>query len=84
MIHLEDNKRKRPYDTIGGAIKFFRKRNGWTQAQLAERIGVCQSNVAHYEANNVCPPVKMIKVLSRELGCPASLLIDHKLNFTSD
>lgn len=84
MIHLQDNKRIRPFDTIGGAIKHYRKKNGWTQSQLAERISVCQSNIAHYESNRITPPVSKLKLLSRELGCSLALLIDHRINFVSD
>ena len=84
MIHLDSNKRIRPFDTIGGAIKHYRKKNGWTQAQLAVRIQVCQSNIAHYESNKVTPPISKLKLLSRELGCSLALLIDHKTNFLSD
>lgn len=80
LIHLEDNKRKRPYDTIGGAIKHFRKKQGYTQEQLGKRIGVCQASVAHYEGNRVVPPVRVLKLLSRELGCSLSLLIDHRMS----
>lgn len=80
MIHLEDNKRKRPFDTIGGAIKHYRKLNGYTQEQLGKRIGVCQASVAHYESNRVTPPVKVLKDLARELGCPLTMLIDHKIS----
>lgn len=83
MIHLEDNKRKRPFDTIGGAIKHYRKKNGYTQAQLGLRIEVCQASVAHYESNRVTPPLSVLKKLARELGCSLSLLVDHKLSFTS-
>ena len=83
MIHLEDNKRKRPYDTIGAAIKHFRKQQGYTQDQLGKRIGVCQASIAHYEANKVTPPLKVLKLLSRELECSLALLCDHKLSFVS-
>lgn len=84
MIHLDSNKRIRPFDTIGGAIKHYRKKNGWTQAQLAVRVNVCQSNIAHYESNTVTPPISKLKLLSRELGCSLALLVDHKLCFTSE
>lgn len=80
MIHLDSNKRIRPYNTIGDAIRHFRKKQGYTQQQLADRIEVCQASIAHYESNKVTPPLKMLKALSRELECSLSLLIDAKLN----
>ena len=83
MIHLQDNKRIRPFDTLGSAIKHYRKKNGWTQIQLAQRLEVCQATIAHYEAGRVVPPLKMIKKLSRELECSLSLLVDQKTNFVS-
>lgn len=84
MIHLDSNKRIRPFDTIGGAIKHLRKKNGWTQSQLAKRIGCNQPNIAHYESNAVTPPISKLKLLARELGCSLTLLIDHKTNFLSE
>lgn len=83
-IHLDSNKRIRPYDTIGGAIRHFRKKQGYTQEQLGKRIGVCQASIAHYEANNVTPPIKVLKSLAHELECSLTLLIDHKVTPLGD
>ena len=84
MIHLQDNKRIRPFDTLGSAIKHYRKKHGWTQIQLAQRLDVCQAPFAHYEAGRVNPPFKMIKKLSRELECSLALLVNQKTNFVSE
>lgn len=84
MIHLDSNKRLRPYDSLGEAIKHFRIKNGLTQQKLAEKIDVCQASIAHYESNRVTPPLKVIKLLSRELNCSLALLVDHKLSFGSE
>lgn len=81
MIHLQENKQYTPYDTLGGAIKHFRKKNGLTQDQLAERIGVTQPAIAHYESNRHTPPLKVLKKLSRELEININLLVAHKLGF---
>lgn len=78
LTRLDHTSRRLPYNTIGGAIRHFRKKRGWTQTQLAEKIGVTQGNIAHYEADRVTPPVKKIKDLAIIFECPFQLLAEHR------
>lgn len=78
-IHLQSNKRYHPHDTIGETIRFYRKKAGLTQSQLAERVGCNQPSIAHYEANRVTPPISRIKKLSWELNISAEMLLSAKL-----
>jgi DNA-binding transcriptional regulator YiaG len=47
-------------------VKAIREKLGWTQAELAENLGVNQSAVAHWEAGNrnpAGPVVRLLKML---------------------
>lgn len=74
---LNPEARKTPFDSIGSAIKHYRLRSKLSQQQLATKLGVCQASVSHYEYNRVCPPLKIIQKLSRELNVPIQLLCSH-------
>ena len=45
---------------IGERIKELRKKNGWTQEQVADKIGVTKSVVSFYERNNRTPSPEML------------------------
>jgi transcriptional regulator with XRE-family HTH domain len=79
-IHLQENKHYTPYGTLGGAIRHFRNERKFTQSQLAERIGVTQGNIAHYESGRITPPLKVLKKLSTELNININLLVSHRLD----
>ena len=72
---------KRPYTTIGGAIKHYRKKNKLTQEKLAEKLDLCQASIAHYESGRATPSLKVIQKMSRELGVPVQLLVEHRYTF---
>jgi DNA-binding XRE family transcriptional regulator len=42
---------------IGPWVRSARANRGWTQEQLAERLGVSKANVSHWERNNHQPSV---------------------------
>lgn len=45
---------------IGERIKELRKKNGGTQEQVADKIGVTKSVVSFYERNNRTPSPEML------------------------
>lgn len=49
------------YKDLGYAIAYYRKRKGYTQEQLAEKIGVSRQHMGAIEAPN------MVRALSLEL-----------------
>jgi transcriptional regulator with XRE-family HTH domain len=81
LTSLDPSARKTPYNTIGGAIKHYRLKNGWTQSQLAAKLSKCQATIAHWERGTVTPKTKDMQRISVELGCPVQLLINHRHSF---
>ena len=49
-------------------IKEVRRRNGLTQRQLGEKIGVKHSTIAGYESGNSNPDAKKLHQIAEELG----------------
>ncbi len=56
-------------ESLGGRIRYARQRIGWSQAKLAERLGVTTSAVGHWErANGHQPSTENLIEISRHLS----------------
>ena len=53
--------------TIGDRIKYFRKRRGLTQAQLAECTGIHPVSIRKYETNKMQPQLSQIEKIADAL-----------------
>ena len=58
---------------IGKILKELRKKNGWSQKELAERLGTTRAAVAKWETGEANPPYKMLVKLA-QLTPPCELL----------
>lgn len=56
------------YEQLGQRIATLRKARGLTQVQLAERMGVAQQTLAHYEAGRLRLLAGALPKLADELG----------------
>ena len=56
-------------------LKDIRLARGMTQAQLAERVGMSQSNISRHESEQVQMTIKQAKIFARELECELDELI---------
>lgn len=73
--------------SIGKIIKFLRQKNGLTQNELSEILGITKNSVQKYESNDV-PNIKIetLKKLCDEFDVPARAFIfpeefrNHDLN----
>jgi transcriptional regulator with XRE-family HTH domain len=54
--------------TIHENIKRLRKSNGWTQAELAQRLGTSQKVITSYETGVKTPPVGRLPDLAAVFG----------------
>ena len=54
--------------TIGQKIRRLRKEKDWTQAQLAEKMGLNMFNINRYENDRVKPRPKLVQKFSEALG----------------
>lgn len=53
---------------VGTVVRAMRARRGMTQADLARRVGMTQSAVAHWEAGDAVPPAATLHAVGFALG----------------
>ena len=63
---------------IGDQIKFYRKKSGLTQSQLAELVGVSPQAVSKWETGIGSPDVSMIVPLAIALGIGTDELLEYR------
>jgi transcriptional regulator with XRE-family HTH domain len=55
--------------SVGKQILLLRKRNGFTQEELAEKLGVSAQAVSKWENGHALPETAMLPILARLLNC---------------
>lgn len=73
-------KHEREYKMIGLNVAYYRKLNGISQLQLAEKIGVSHTHVSNIEAPNMPTAVSLETLLeiADALKIPAKSLLDFR------
>ena len=64
--------------STGQRIRALRKRDGFSQKELAEKIGVTQSSIALWETDKTTPGYNNIRALAKALQTTAFSLCDKK------
>jgi len=65
-------------ETIGQRIARLRKERGYTQIELAKRIGITQTNISDYETGRLKLSDEMVARLSLALGVSADIILGLK------
>lgn len=65
-------------ETLGGRIAAFRKAKGWTQEQLADRVGVSAPAVSKWETGSSCPDIALLCPLARALDTNVDTLLQFE------
>ena len=60
---------------MAARIRMGRELRGWSQQQLADRIGSSESTVSKYEAGDRLPSLDMLLALADALGTTAGRLL---------
>ena len=60
---------------LGENIRLLRKQNGWTQSDLAEKLGCTQGIITAYENNTKLPALEKIAFLANLFGVTTDELI---------
>jgi DNA-binding XRE family transcriptional regulator len=69
--------RKKPRKTNSSRIAAARIEKGWTQAQLAEAIGVDQQHIARWENGVRNPKIEALLKIAEALGVDVKTLIQQ-------
>ena len=64
------------FSEAGAALKGFRLREGWTQAEVADKIGIDQPNLSKMENGKRVIGEKVARKLAKALNIDYRLLID--------
>lgn len=64
--------------SLGENIKKFRKENGLTQIELANKVSISRSYLADVEHNRYNPSLEVLKSIAKALDTPISDLMDEK------
>jgi transcriptional regulator with XRE-family HTH domain len=73
-----DGSRRAPHGTIANLIRWMRARRGWTQEQLAKRLGVDKITVIKWEAGTKCPTPTNVRRLALEFSVPEDFILAHR------
>jgi transcriptional regulator with XRE-family HTH domain len=63
-------------DGIGPRIRRLRKERGWTQSELAERVGCSKRAIVYYERQGKFPPAPVLAAMSGAFGIEINALMD--------
>ena len=61
--------------TVGKQIKHYRKAQGWTQAQLAEKLGLKRSALGAYEEGRSEPRLETLVAMAQRFGVSIDTLV---------
>jgi len=69
---LKENKMK---ENLAIRIQELRKQKGWSQIELAEKIGLSKAQMSRYETKNVQPPANTLNKIATTLDTTVDFLI---------
>lgn len=65
-------------------IRALRENADWTQAELAERVGVSEKVVSKWECGETKPSAEVLPALADAFGCTIDALFDHPHDLRGD
>lgn len=69
-------------NTCGDKIKLYRKQQGITQKQLAEKAGIATISIQQYEANSRNPKIETLQKIATALSVPLDAIrSDYDLEY---
>lgn len=70
--------RTRKNKTFGRIIQEYRQRNGWTQEELAWRVGMTRAQMGRIERDQCVPKVATVEKIEQALQLPRLTLLEVK------
>ena len=65
---------------LADKIITLRKKNGWSQEELAEQVGVSRQAISKWENGRSCPNILMLDDIAAALGLEIKDLFDENEN----
>ena len=63
--------------TLGEKVAAYRKKNNWTQLELAQRTGIARDHISRIETGRVKPKLKTIELLENVFNIPRWTLLEN-------
>ncbi len=63
--------------TLGARIKEYRCKRGYTQSQMAAKLGMTEANFSSYERNKSIPPSEKLSQIASILNVSTDYLLGH-------
>ena len=82
--NMEEARRNRLYEMIGGRVKRFRNEADLTQNKLANRIGVSRTSIVNIEGGSQHPPLHVLWDIAESLEVDVESLIPSKREIQPD
>ena len=60
---------------LGQRINELRKARGWSQVDLAKRLGITKQTVSNWENDNILPSIEMLIRLSETFGVSTDYIL---------
>ena len=70
--------------TLAEKITLLRRQRGWSQEDLAERMGVSRQSVSKWESAQSIPDINRILELSRIFEVSTDYLLKNKANLSTE
>lgn len=65
----------RPYAEVGGRVRWLREQKGLGQTELANMIGMSNTNLWKIEAGQIMPTIENLKLLRKYLGSDEAFIL---------
>ena len=65
---------------LGDKILELRKKNGFSQEDLGEKIGVTRQTISNWELGETAPNPEQLKLLSKYLNVSIDELLDNEIH----
>lgn len=62
-------------ELLGNRVRFLRRKNGWTQVEMAEMLGVDRSYLSEIETGKKDPSLRVMKTIADGFGLSLSQLL---------
>ena len=73
-----------PPETLGERTRRLRREKGWTQGELARRVGIKPSRISKYENGTYQPNLATVKAIADALGTTTDHLLGCQTETGSD
>jgi transcriptional regulator with XRE-family HTH domain len=82
--YLEEKKVLKPVLDLANKILELRLERGWSQSELAKRVGTRQSNISRIESGLANPTLKFLQRLAKALDADISVQLEKENELAED